>query len=98
MCLTGNRKTERRKEHLEAECKRIHDKESKFDDLTPGQITALLTHERSLEHVNAELEDLEDAMQTSILEKLNPSAAKVSVPLFLEFGFLLGKSGCKERS
>lgn len=72
--------------------KRIHDKEAKFEELTPGQITALLSNERSMERVNEDLEELEEAIQTSILEKLHPSVAKAQ-PLTPELNQRMHSAG-----
>ena len=73
------RKLEKRKERLEMDTKRIREKEEKFEELTPGQIAGLLSNERSLEQLTEELEELEDAIHTSILEKIHPTAARVSL-------------------
>jgi len=70
-------KLERHKEKIQSENKKIHEKESKFEELTPEQIATLLDNERRMEQLNAEIDELEESIQTSILEKINPSRAKV---------------------
>lgn len=71
------KKLEKRKERVEMECKRIHEKEVKFDELTGAQITALLNHERTIESIEEQIEEVEESLQTSIHEKLFPDQSRV---------------------
>lgn len=71
------KKLERKKERVEMECKRIHEKEAKFDELTGVQITTLLNHEQNIELIEEEIEEVEESLQTSIHEKLFPNQSRV---------------------
>eukprot|EP00210_Caulerpa_lentillifera_P004028 g3843.t1 len=70
------KKLEKKKERVEMECKRIHEKEAKFDELTGAQITTLLNHERTIESIEQEIEEVEESLQISIHEKLYPNQSR----------------------